>query len=91
MQFVLWARREELEKRYKHQHIPWDKLMLDAPLSVSNILAVSSLDMIIIVQELVPGFIQVCHDSCSRTVCAIATVGISKLFVRASTWWARTI
>ena len=89
MQFVLRRRHEEIKERYQPPCVAREQ---SVPQPLFHLLHVfhSSNQLIIDVQQIIPGSIQLLHHLCHPAVMALSTMAVSQLTVRAPARWART-
>ena len=88
MQFVLGARHEQLKERHQPPCVAREQPVPQALFHFLDILDTPN-QLIIIVQQLVPGSIQLLHNLCHPAVMAHATMSIGQLTVRTPARGAR--
>ena len=89
MQFVLGCRHEQIKERHQTPCVARQQPMPVLLLYFFDIFDTPD-QGIIIVQQVVPGSIQLLHDLCHPAVLALATMAISQLTVWTPACWTRT-
>ena len=89
MQFVLRRRHKEIKELHQPPCVAREQSVPQPLLHLLHVFH-SSNQHIIVVQQIIPGSIQLLHHLCHPAVMALSAMCVSQLTVRAPAGWART-